>query len=34
MKLVLDSNVFISSFFWGGKPQEVFERVITGFDTS
>jgi len=32
MKIVIDSNVFISSFFWGGHPREVFERVINGFD--
>ena len=32
MKVVLDSNIFISSFFWGGYPREVFERVINGFD--
>jgi predicted nucleic acid-binding protein len=32
MKIVIDSNVFISSFFWGGYPREVFERVINGFD--
>ena len=32
MKIVIDSNIFISSFFWGGNPSEVFERVINGFD--
>jgi putative PIN family toxin of toxin-antitoxin system len=32
MKIVIDSNVFVSSFFWGGHPREVFERVINGFD--
>ena len=32
MKIVIDSNVFISSIFWGGHPREVFERVINGFD--
>ena len=32
MKIVIDSNIFISSFFWGGKPKEVFERVINGLD--
>lgn len=32
MKIVIDSNIFISSFFWGGYPREVFERVINGFD--
>jgi len=32
MKIVIDTNVFVSSFFWGGYPREVFERVINGFD--
>jgi putative PIN family toxin of toxin-antitoxin system len=32
MKIVIDSNVFISSFFWGGHPRDVFERIINGFD--
>jgi putative PIN family toxin of toxin-antitoxin system len=32
MKIVIDSNVFVSSFFWGGHPREVFERVINGLD--
>jgi putative PIN family toxin of toxin-antitoxin system len=32
MKIVIDSNVFVSSFFWGGYPREVFERVINGLD--
>ena len=32
MKIVLDANIFISSFFWGGNPRIVLERVITGTD--
>jgi len=32
VKIVIDSNIFISSFFWGGYPREVFERVINGLD--
>ena len=32
MRIVIDSNIFISSFFWGGKPREIFERVVNGFD--
>ena len=32
MKIVIGTNVFVSSFFWGGHPREVFERVINGFD--
>jgi len=32
MKIVLDANVFISSFFWGGNPRTIVERVIAGKD--
>ena len=32
MKIVLDANIFISSFFWGGNPKKVIERVISGID--
>jgi putative PIN family toxin of toxin-antitoxin system len=32
MKIVLDANIFISSFFWGGKPRAILERVIAGRD--
>jgi len=32
MKIVIDSNIFVSSFFWGGYPREVYERIINGFD--
>jgi putative PIN family toxin of toxin-antitoxin system len=32
MKVVLDSNVFISSFFWRGNPRRVFNRVTDGLD--
>jgi len=32
MKIVLDANIFVSSFFWGGNPRLVLERVITGID--
>jgi putative PIN family toxin of toxin-antitoxin system len=32
MKIVIDSNIFVSSFFWGGHPREIFERVINGLD--
>jgi putative PIN family toxin of toxin-antitoxin system len=28
MKIVLDANIFISSFFWGGNPRIILERVI------
>jgi putative PIN family toxin of toxin-antitoxin system len=32
MKVVLDANIFISSFFWGGNPRTILERVIAGTD--
>ena len=32
MKIVIDANIFISSFFWGGNPRMVFDRVINGID--
>jgi len=32
MKIVLDANIFISAFFWGGNPRLVLERVISGKD--
>jgi len=32
MKLVLDANVFISAFYWGGNPQRIIDRIIEGID--
>ena len=32
MKLVLDSNIFISAFYWGGRPQKVLDRIVLGLD--
>jgi len=32
MKLVLDANIYISSFFWGGNPRRIIERIISGKD--
>lgn len=32
MKVVLDSNIFISAFFWEGSPRRVLERSIRGDD--
>ena len=32
MKIVLDSNIFISSFYWAGNPRKVFDRVTNGLD--
>jgi putative PIN family toxin of toxin-antitoxin system len=34
MKLVVDSNVFVSSFFWKGNPRKVIDRITDGFDES
>ena len=33
MKLVLDTNILISSFFWGGNPRKIMTRIIDGIDT-
>ncbi|MDR3329616.1 MAG: putative toxin-antitoxin system toxin component, PIN family [Prevotellaceae bacterium] len=32
MTLTLDTNMFISSFFWGGNPRKIIERIIEGED--
>jgi putative PIN family toxin of toxin-antitoxin system len=32
VKLVLDTNIFISAFYWGGNPQIIIDRIITGLD--
>jgi len=32
VKLVLDTNIFVSSFFYGGNPRKVLERSIEGVD--
>ena len=32
MKIVLDSNIFISSFYWAGNPRKIFDRVTNGLD--
>ena len=32
MKLVLDTNVFISAFYWGGTPQKIIDRIAEGAD--
>jgi len=32
MKIVADTNIFISSFFWGGNPRRIMERIIDGKD--
>ncbi|MDR0680816.1 MAG: putative toxin-antitoxin system toxin component, PIN family [Dysgonamonadaceae bacterium] len=32
MKLVLDTNIFISAFFWGGNPRKIVERINGSID--
>jgi putative PIN family toxin of toxin-antitoxin system len=32
MRLVLDTNIFISAFYWGGNSQRVINRIIEGID--
>jgi len=32
MKIVLDVNIFVSSFFWRGNPRKIMERIIDGKD--
>jgi putative PIN family toxin of toxin-antitoxin system len=32
LKIVLDANIFISSFLWGGNPWLVLERAVKGID--
>jgi len=32
MKVVLDTNIFFSSFYWAGNPRKVFDRVTKGLD--
>jgi putative PIN family toxin of toxin-antitoxin system len=33
MRVVLDANIFISAFYWGGNPQSIIDRIIKGIDT-
>jgi len=32
MKLVLDTNIFISAFYWGGNSEKIINRIIEGMD--
>jgi len=32
MRLVLDTNIFISAFYWGGNSQKIIDRIIKGTD--
>ena len=31
--LVLDTNVYISAFYWGGNAQKIIDRISEGMDT-
>ena len=33
MKIVLDANIFVSAFLYGGNPKEIFEMVYDGEHT-
>jgi putative PIN family toxin of toxin-antitoxin system len=33
VRLVLDTNIFISAFFWGGNPRRIIERINSGIDS-
>jgi putative PIN family toxin of toxin-antitoxin system len=33
VKLVLDTNIFISAFFWGGNPRKILERINDDIDS-
>lgn len=32
MRIFLDTNVLISAFMWGGRPKEVYDRVLLRHD--
>lgn len=32
MKIVLDANIYISAFYWGGNPEIIIERAVEGLD--
>jgi putative PIN family toxin of toxin-antitoxin system len=32
MKLVLDTNIYISAYYWGGNSQKIIGRIINGVD--
>jgi putative PIN family toxin of toxin-antitoxin system len=32
MKLVLDTNIYISAYYWGGNSQKIIGRIIDGVD--
>jgi len=33
MKIVLDANIFVSAFIWGGKPRLITNRYVQMSDT-
>jgi len=32
MKLVLDTNIYVSAFYWGGSSQKIIDRISEGMD--
>ena len=32
MKLVVDSNIFVSSYYYGGNPKRIVHRILDGLD--
>jgi putative PIN family toxin of toxin-antitoxin system len=32
MKIVIDTNIFVSSFLWKGNPRKIIDRVTSRFD--
>ena len=32
MKIVIDTNIFVSSFLWKGNPRKIIDRVTNRFD--
>ena len=32
MKVVLDTNIFVSSFYWAENPRKIFDRITNGLD--
>ncbi|GBU20285.1 hypothetical protein R80B4_00161 [Fibrobacteres bacterium R8-0-B4] len=32
MKIVLDANIYISAYFWGGKPDAILDRIAARSD--
>ena len=33
MKIVVDTNIFVSSFLWKGNPRKIIDRIVNRFDS-